>query len=413
MTPPAALPRHPRDLARFSLGQALAYNGVIALCELTGLWRHPAALSGDLESMGFLDKAYWLFKSARPVRRAARGSGLEEFFSRHEPPETFLPEDFTPGVELSLSAVGDLMIHPYLARSSRSLYREVADLVFDADIAMGNLEFVVLDRSIPFDLDLAAGPAPAFDPAAFHAVGGGEMWTYDFLSAACNHSLDFGEAGVASTIAALRARGVAFHGLNESESDADRAAVLERRGVRIGVVSHTFGLNARRPPANRPSIVNRIRLNDPVARIDFSPLERQLRHCAAAGVDFVVAQLHWGMEFELYPRPEQIEVAHHIADLGVDAIIGHHPHVPQPVEYYRTARDPDRVVPIYYSLGNLTNPFLASHLCRSGVARIHLVKGARGDGSRRTYVQRAGMSAVEQVVARGRREIELRISAPG
>jgi poly-gamma-glutamate synthesis protein (capsule biosynthesis protein) len=62
-------------------------------------------------------------------------------------------------------------------------------------------------------------------------------------------------------------------------------------------------------------------------------------------VDFIVVQLHWGMEFEMYPRPEQLEVAHHIAELGADAIIGHHPHVLQPVEVYHGK-------PILYSLGN-------------------------------------------------------------
>jgi poly-gamma-glutamate synthesis protein (capsule biosynthesis protein) len=114
------------------------------------------------------------------------------------------------------------------------------------------------------------------------------------------------------------------------------------------------------------------------------------------------------MEFELWPRPEQVELAHHLAEMGVDAIIGHHPHVLQPVEYYSTKRDPARVVPIFYSLGNLTNPFSAPFMCRSGVARLDLVKGLLADGSRSTLVARASLVEVDQLADRTHEQISLR-----
>jgi poly-gamma-glutamate synthesis protein (capsule biosynthesis protein) len=154
---------------------------------------------------------------------------------------------------------------------------------------------------------------------------------------------------------------------------------------------HTFGTNAHRAPPSRPRIVNHTKLNRPLADIDFATLEAQLRFCRASGVDFIVAHLHWGMEFEMYPRPEQLAVAHHIAELGVDAIIGHHPHVLQPFEHYRVRRDPHRIVPIYYSLGNLTNPLLHPYMWRSGVARLVIAKGTTG-----TYVRTAELVEVEQ-----------------
>jgi poly-gamma-glutamate synthesis protein (capsule biosynthesis protein) len=113
-------------------------------------------------------------------------------------------------------------------------------------------------------------------------------------------------------------------------------------------------------------------------------------------VDFVIAQLHWGMEYELYPTPEQVDIAHAMAELGVDAIVGHHPHVLQPLELYRTVRDPDRVVPVAYSLGNLTNPFSAPLLCRSGLLRMALHKGRASDGTLRTYVRTSRIDEVLQ-----------------
>jgi poly-gamma-glutamate capsule biosynthesis protein CapA/YwtB (metallophosphatase superfamily) len=291
--------------------------------------------------------------------------------------------------EATLTAVGDLMPHPYLTASRDSLYRDVGDLIFEADLAMANLECVVLDAPPKLVVDFKAGPPIALDRAAFDVAAG----NFGFLATASNHSLDFGEPGVESTIAAVRAAGIAFHGINEHEDEAERATVIERNGIRIGIVAHTFGTNAHAAPPGRPRIVNHTKLNRTRAEIDFALLESQLRSCASSKVDFVVVQLHWGMEFETYPRPEQLEVAHHIAELGADAIIGHHPHVLQPVEYYRPRRDPDRVVPIYYSLGNLTNPFEHPYMWRSGVARLTIAKGTQ-----RTYVRSAELVEVDQVL---------------
>lgn len=377
----------PRQLAKFRLREAIVYDGLCALADATGIWRYPARANGDLEEMRLLDKVYWMYKTSHPVLYPVRGSRLDAYFARTGAPA--LPAGFVADREATPTAVGDSMPHPYMLASRESLYREVADLIFDADLAMANLECVVLERPPKLELDFEAGPPVAMDRAAFEIASRG----FDFLATANNHSLDFGEDGVASTIAAVRARGTAFHGINEHDGDAERATVLERKGIRIAVVSHTFGTNAHRAPASRPRIVNRTKLDRTVAEIDFALLQAQLRWCAASGVDFVVAQLHWGMEFEMYPRPEQLAVAHHIAELGADAIIGHHPHVMQPMENYRTRRDPDRVVPIYYSLGNLTNPFSLPYMWRSGVARLVLAKG-----SARTYVRSAELVEVEQAM---------------
>jgi poly-gamma-glutamate synthesis protein (capsule biosynthesis protein) len=221
---------------------------------------------------------------------------------------------------------------------------------------------------------------------------------YGFLATACNHSLDFGFEGVASTIRSLVAEGIAFHGVNAQEADAFRATIIRKKEFTIGLLAYTFGLNAHKPPAERPHIVNTLRLNDGVAANDFSQLERQLQHCREEGVDFIVAHLHWGLEHEFYPTPEQVEIAHHLVEMGVDAIIGHHPHVIQPFELYRTDRDPQRVAPIFYSLGNLINGFSAPYLTRSGLARITLTKGSCGDGSQRTYVEHAEQIELQQIV---------------
>lgn len=413
MSFPSASARTPRDTFAFRGLERLVYGGSVRFFEVTGLWKHPIRASGDFEEMKLLDKIYWLYKAQNPITRPPRGSGLERYFARHALHDWQLPIGFRPQYESALSAVGDLMNHEFLANSRDSLYRDVADLVFDVDVAMGNLECVVLPTpSGQLRFSTTDAPPLFLGPDEFDVLRSDGTRQYSFLAAACNHSLDFGEEGVASTIEALRSKRIAFHGVNETERDAAEATVVTARDIRIGVVSYCFGLNAKKPPAHRPSIVNRVRLNAAPAGVDFTLVDRQLAHCRAAGVDFVVAQLHWGMEYELYPRPEQVELAHVLAEKGVDAIFGHHPHVVQPFECYRTRRDPSRVVPIYYSLGNLTNPFAAPYLCRSSVARLSLAKGTGDDGSVRTYVSAARVHDVIQVANHVERTLSILRAEP-
>jgi poly-gamma-glutamate capsule biosynthesis protein CapA/YwtB (metallophosphatase superfamily) len=403
-SPPAALPRTARDLVRLDPFDRVAYGATLALFRLSGLWKHPQPMSGDLETMGFLDKAYWLHKTNRPMRTARRGSGLEAYFARQERASAELPVGFRVRSRAEISAVGDLMSHPFLAGSKESLYADIADLVFGTDLAMANLECPVLRAAArALTIHMKEGPPLHYDPASFEAARG----RFGFMATACNHSLDFGLEGVASTLEALAKAGIAQSGLNRDEAAASEVAILERNGIRIGVVAYTFGLNARRPPASRPNLVNRMPLNEGVAANDFSRLRGHVASARAGGVEFLIAHFHWGMEQELYPTPEQVELAHEVAELGFDAIIGHHPHVVQPMEHYRTRRDPLRTVPVMYSLGNLVNPFTAPYLVRSAVARLTLEKGEL-DGVEKVYVSSAELRTVVQQVDLARRQLRLR-----
>lgn len=408
------LPRTPRDLFRFGPVEGPLYALLIGFFRLTGLWRHPIAAQGDFSRMGFLDKVYWVYKTTHPMRRARRRSGLEEHFARQDLRAPLLPSGFDVLEEITLSAAGDLIHHPYLASSTQELYADarVREALFGADLPMANLECpIAAADDVAFEFDSRRAPLLVYDRASFDCVRRAGARRFLFLSTACNHSLDFGEAGVERTLAALEAEGIAQHGLNRSQEEALRPTIVETRGLRIAMVAYTFGLNAHEPPPERPWLVNAMRLNDGVAANDFRQLRRQLDVCAREDVDFTIAHLHWGMEHELYPTPRQVELAHHLAELGIDAIIGHHPHVIQPVELYRTRRDPRRVVPVYYSLGNLVNAFSAPYLCRSRIAQLRLAKGRDADGVERTYVSEAGMLDVEQRADEATRTISLRPSS--
>jgi hypothetical protein len=74
-------------------------------------------------------------------------------------------------------------------------------------------------------------------------------------------------------------------------------------------------------------------------RADIGALRRQ--------VDRVVVEFHWGIPYEHEPQPEDREKARLAVDCGADVVVGHHPHVIQPMEVYRGC-------PIFYSVGNFT-----------------------------------------------------------
>jgi poly-gamma-glutamate synthesis protein (capsule biosynthesis protein) len=227
------------------------------------------------------------------------------------------------------------------------------------------------------------------------------------MSTACNHSLDFGMEGVESTIEILQKENIAFHGTNLNKDNISKATILEKKGFKIGMIAYTFGLNAHSPPQSHPYLVNVLNLNDAVETIDFSQIKAQVKYCHDLQVDFIMTHLHWGMEHEFYPTPAQVKVAHHLAEIGIDAIIGHHPHVVQPMELYRTKRDPHRLVPIYYSLGNLVNYFSAPFLCKSAVAHITLAKGYLNFENPCVYVKKATLLQVIQTVDKDKKVVQL------
>ncbi len=305
-----------RDIFRLSIKERLIFHSVIAFNKLTGRWNYPAIASGDLETMKKIDLIYWFYKAAAPHTRAVKNSGLEAFFENQKAFRYSTPVQFSAKDELTLSAVGDLMDHPYLANSSEDIYREVADTIFGADVSMGNLECVVYTDAKPFVFKLPESPPLVYTEKTFNVVKGFQNRKYTFLATANNHSLDCGEAGVDCTIRMLKNEDIAFHGMNETEKDAEIATVVNKKGFKLGLISHTFGLNAKKPPKEKPWIINRTHLLGKLHEVDFSRIERQIRYCHENKVDAVIAHLHWGMEHELYPRPEQIEIAHYLSEMG-------------------------------------------------------------------------------------------------
>ena len=381
-------PFAPKDAVRLPLLKRLMVKAILPAVRLSGRWDYPRMTDGDFPNMTLVDKLYWLYKSQYPVHRGERGGNLEAFFAEHRRRKISLPSNFIPQETLTLSAVGDLMQHDTLAWQHHSPYRTIADTLFSADVSFANLESPLTGQDLK-NLTIREDESPALcmSRSQFERLKGDGTRQFTVMSTACNHSLDFGEEGVLTTRSSLAKAGIRAVGTNEDAEGQRRGEIIETKGVRIGFVAATFGLNGKPLPQNKEYLVNRIALNQVSREINLGLLETQIAWCRRFRCDFIVASLHWGLEYEFFPASRHISLAHRIIELGADLILGHHPHVIQPIEYYTPKRDPSRIAPIYYSLGNLSNPFETPCMALSLLSLIELSKGTF-NGKGVTYVRK-------------------------
>jgi len=408
---PKHLPQTAFDVFRFSLWEKFVYLIPLKFLWLFEFFPFFVNASGDLEKMKYMDKLYWLYKTRSPIVKIpdCQKKRVELLLKEGGQFSQRIPADFTVQSKLTIKSAGDLINHQFLLKSGNVLYHDVKELLFDADLKMANLECVVISRNSKREFTTKSGPLLSYSPDLFKIVKGHENVNFDYLSAACNHSLDFGIDGVIDTATHLKLQNILFGGIYPDESNPLGFEIINKNNIKLGIICYTFGLNGNKPPGNKSNIVNFLNLNDPVEKINFSIIKKKIHTLKSKHVDFIMMHLHWGMEHEFYPTINQINVAHYLCEMGVDAIIGHHPHVIQPVEYYTTSRDPERVAPIFYSLGNLINPFSHEFLRVSFIAEIVLTKLVREDnGERKTYVTKVMASPVIQNIDSVNGQISLR-----
>jgi poly-gamma-glutamate synthesis protein (capsule biosynthesis protein) len=146
---------------------------------------------------------------------------------------------------------------------------------------------------------------------------------------------------------------------------------MKTRGVNVAFLAYTYGVNQRLPRRSPDAPgVNIIGID---SENDLTRAAADVRQ-ARADADLVVVSLHWGDEYATSPTTWQRRVASELIEAGADVLLGHHPHVLQPIESYIT-RDKRRRL-IVYSLGN----FISSQNADVSYANKTHQKALRGDG---------------------------------
>jgi poly-gamma-glutamate capsule biosynthesis protein CapA/YwtB (metallophosphatase superfamily) len=254
----------------------------------------------------------------------------------------------------TLGAVGDVLMHEAVKRSAEAhrgeapdggygwLYAPIADLLSQPDLTFANLETPIAPES-------SAGTREFVFNAPPEALGALRRAGIDVVSVANNHAFDQGRPGFEETLRRVEAAGLRAVGAGPADRPAGPVHV-EAGGLDLAFLgwAHFFNQegNACPPPrAGGPACLQ-------AALLERARAVEAVRD-AAAHADAVVVSLHWGTEYEQQPRAEDVELAHQLADAGALVVLGHHPHVLQPVELYRRADGTTAV--IAYSLGNFVS----------------------------------------------------------
>jgi len=259
-------------------------------------------------------------------------------------------------------------------------FRHVGGLLRAADVVFSNLECCLKIQAQShanegFFADPAVG-GQALQASGIHAVG-------------IANNVNYGWGNISASIRRLDEIGILHTGAGPDRAAARAPAIIERNGLRVGVLQrssvywptdheahadspgiavmkgHTAyhvpmgRISPKIPPANRPGIPPVI-----LTWADAQYLDEFQEDIAALRpqVDVLVASCHWGLGRE--PLQYMTEIAHRAIDAGADIVMGHGPHYPLPIELYKGR-------PIFYGLGNLT--FNTGHLGRKHAGWIGLL----------------------------------------
>lgn len=223
----------------------------------------------------------------------------------------------------TLLAAGDIMLSRYvraiLEREGADYpYAEIRGIASRADVAFANLENPVgTGTPIPF-----SGFRFRAEP---ETLGGLKEAGFDVLSIANNHMSDNGRAGVALTAQFLKEAGFAFAGAGENEAAARAPAVLDVQGQTVGFLAYGESRFANQVHFAGEKLAG-IALADPVH------MKEDVAQARRTGAEVVIISLHAGTEYRETPDSYQRSLLDAAADAGADIVLGHHPHVIQPLE---------------------------------------------------------------------------------
>ncbi len=243
-----------------------------------------------------------------------------------EPP--IRPVDFT------LVAAGDVLPHgPVVASATTSsgydftpLMAGVQPYIAGADLALCHMEVPVVPPGVaPSGYPLFGSPPEMVRDLA--AVG------WDGCSTASNHSVDRNFAGVTSTLDTMDEYGLGRAGTARTADEAAAVQMYEvsegERTIKVAHISYAYGLNGLPKPSGMSWSVNTFDAD----AADATPIIAAAQAARDQGADVVVASVHCCVEYRTEPTAAQRSLAEKIAASGlVDLYIGHHAHVPQPIE---------------------------------------------------------------------------------
>ena len=285
--------------------------------------------------------------------------------------ETSVSEPRRP---LVIHATGDVNVDPdYIPRLVSEGYGSAFDgldgLFVEDDLTIVNLECapsmlgLPLDKEFVFRCDTTALPI-----LASRGV--------DVVNLANNHSQDYGPIAMLDGALQARLAGLAPVGVGATVDSAMAPALFDVGGWRIAVL----GMGGVVPSvdwlatADRPGMASGDDIEQMTAAVE----------AASAQADFVFVSIHWGVELESEPRPDDVERAERLIEAGADAVFGHHPHRLGSVEFIEGK-------PVFWTLGNFIWPRFSDASATTAVATVEITaEGEIGACLLPAFIERSG-----------------------
>lgn len=259
--------------------------------------------------------------------------------------------------KLSLIMVGDALIHDdiYIDAKTNNGYdfkpmlSLIKDKVSNYDLAYYNQETILGGTEI------GLSSYPAFNSP--YEVGDAFIdASFNLVSLATNHTIDRGETAVINSKNYWnKHQNVLATGSYTSQEERNIERILTKNNISYTMLNYTYGTNGIKLPTGKDYLVNiwPVTGNNPNTDTAYQNYKETVRKDIESirdKVDLLMVAMHWGVEYQLTPNSYQKDMAQYLANLGVDIIIGTHPHVIQPIEWI------DNTL-VIYSLGN----FISAH----------------------------------------------------
>ncbi|MBU1445805.1 CapA family protein [Patescibacteria group bacterium] len=244
---------------------------------------------------------------------------------------------------LEILAFGDAMldrgVRQYMDKNGvdypfEKISEDIANIANENTITFLNLEGPVLDRPRV----LSGGLYFSFKPDAVDAL---KRAGFNIVNLANNHTFNQKEQGFEDTKRILSEKGINYFGVPIKSVEKD-VHIEDFGGGTVAFIGY----------------------DDVLSPIETENAKILIQKMAEEN-DYVIVSVHWGQEYKTVQNNHQEELGHMFVDAGADAVIGHHPHVVQPMEIYNGK-------PIFYSLGNFIFDQYFSKETQQGLA-VHLV----------------------------------------
>ena len=261
-----------------------------------------------------------------------------------------------------IGLTGDVMIGRMVERKLSHevpsyVWGDTLPLLLSTDMNLINLEAALTrsEEEVPKTFNFKARP---------ERVEALSLASVDVVNLANNHILDYSVPGLLETLKVLDNAGIRHVGAGRDAQEAAAPAVIEIRGVKIGILGFTDNEPSWVAGAKTPG-TNYI----PIDRKGISKAEAAVR-LLRPQVDCVICTIHWGPNMRKEPPKYFRDFAHRLIDAGVDIFHGHSSHIFQGVEIYR-----GKV--IFYDTGDFIDDYYVDPLLRNDRSFFFTVEAAK------------------------------------